>query len=301
MPKKPFLKALSLLLAFVFIVESSVWAVPELLTLPSSTGSANGTAGIEIPESLGTLQSRYIPDAPVSGKPFIIHIQDAHAQPEAQRNIQAILDYLAQNKKIQRIAVEAAFGKMEPKQFEFFHDPAANRLMADHLAEMGELTGAELFAMGPGSAGVELYGIEDEAVYMKSFQTFRQVKSGKKETEEILGAYEKGLDQTEARVFSRDLWNWIKKKKEWDEKKDEALDYFRALRELAAKYLKLDLSTAANQFEWPNLTRLLKAEETESKFNRETAVSQIRELMGAMSSPKSSAGNPQAARVQRFP
>ncbi|HLD50564.1 MAG TPA: carbon storage regulator, partial [bacterium] len=278
MPKNPFLKALSLSLAFVFTVESSVWAVPDSLARHSPAGSANGIDGIEIPESLGTLQSRYFPETPVSGKPFIIHIQDAHAQPEAQRNIRAILDYLAQNKKIQKIAVEAAFGKLGPKQFEFFRDPTANGIMADHLTEMGELTGAELFAMGPGSAGVELYGIEEEAIYIESFRAFRQVKSRKQETEEVLRAYDKSLDQTEARVFSKDLWNWIKKKKEWDEKKDEALDYFRALRELAAKYLKLDLSDAANQFEWPNLTRLLKAEETESKFNRETAISQIREL-----------------------
>src|SRR5205807_123898 len=136
--------------------------------------------------------------------PFIIHIQDAHAQPEAQRNIQAILAYLARNKKIQKIALEGAFGKLEPKQFQFFRDPAASQIMADHLAQMGELTGAELFALDHKAPEVELYGIEEEALYAESFRTFRQVKSRKKETEEVLKAYEKGLDEAEARIFSKD-------------------------------------------------------------------------------------------------
>lgn len=273
------LRGISLALALVFTAESAVWAAPDALSLRSVSSPSAGVSGIEIPESLGTLQSRYIPENAAPDSPFIIHIQDAHAQPEAQRNTQALLNYLARNQKIQRIALEGAFGKWDSRPFQFFRDPQANRVMADRLVEMGEWTGAELFTMDPQNTQIELFGVEDKALYAESFRTFRQVKSGKKETAAILREYEQTLEQTEARIFSKDLWKWMQKKKAWDEKKDEALDYFRVLREMASRYLKLDLGDASNQFEWPNLTRLLKAEEMEARFNRETAAAQIRELI----------------------
>ena len=46
-----------------------------------------------MPAELGSLVSLWEPPAGNSSPAFVVHIQDAHANPEAQRNIAAMLNY----------------------------------------------------------------------------------------------------------------------------------------------------------------------------------------------------------------
>ena len=98
---------------------------------------------IEIPETMGTIRERY--EAPQSGSPVIIHIQDAHAHYEAQQNIQKILGELTQKNGIDLIFIEGAMDRLEADRLRYFKKENLNRELVDLLAKQGVVSGAEMF------------------------------------------------------------------------------------------------------------------------------------------------------------
>ena len=287
----PCLKLISLTVAAIFTWDTVVWSSPDFSpqrALHSSAESGNMAAAsfirdLQIPESLGTIEERYLPEEAgprnLARTPMVIHIQDAHAHPEAQRNIQAILENLARGKKIGKVALEAAFGKIEPKAFHFFPVREANEAMMDHLAKMGELTGAELFALKQKGAQTEVYGVEDPDLYRKSYRLFQAVKSAKDQIQPVLAGYRRSLEQLEAGVFDEELRNFVQKRRLWEEKRDDSLEYFKLLNRLSIQYLHQDLTEPRYQFEWPNLTRLMKADQVEGGLKQEIARRELEDLI----------------------
>ena len=62
-----------------------------------------------------------------------------------------------------------ALNKIDTGLLEFFSEPDMNYAIAEYLADLGELTGAELFAMKSGKNRVPVTGVEDSALYRRSF------------------------------------------------------------------------------------------------------------------------------------
>ena len=136
------LRALSAFISVLFLWDTVAWSAP--LSAFTLTGNSSLVRELRIPESLGSITSRYPPSrgqspgGAGSDAPVIIHIQDAHSQPEAQKNIQAILEYLSKKKQINAIAVEGAFGKIDPGILNIFPQQGANLATAEYLVEQGE-------------------------------------------------------------------------------------------------------------------------------------------------------------------
>jgi len=268
--KKAKTRILASLLVGVFLWDTVAGSAPGGLSLVPAHSPQNSQ--IEIPESMGSVTERFL------SEPRIIYIQDAHAHPEAQRNIQAILEHLASKGRIQQVAVEGAAGKIDPGVFDFFSLPEVNLALAEELVDMGELTGAELFSLKQKSPSVPLYGVEDMDLYSQSFLLFRQIKSRKAEIYEALSRYQKKLEQNEIKRFNPDLRDFVQSLRDW-EGRENSFSHFTRLRDLAKKYLELDLSDAVHQFEWPYLTRIIKIAEKETRFNPELIRSELEGLI----------------------
>ena len=80
-----------------------------LYALPAETGSLSGMAdgGWRMEKNFSRHPS------------FFIHLQDAHANPDAQRNIHAILKYLTDRYPDCVIGVEGAAGPLHPENLDF--------------------------------------------------------------------------------------------------------------------------------------------------------------------------------------
>ncbi|MFH1800783.1 MAG: response regulator [Candidatus Omnitrophota bacterium] len=101
-----------------------------------------------MPAELGSLVSFWEPPAGTVSRGFMIHIQDAHANPEAQRNIAEILQFLAKKYSDLAIGVEGAAGPLHPEYLQFFREfPEAGRAVVEDLRQKGELGGAELYLL----------------------------------------------------------------------------------------------------------------------------------------------------------
>lgn len=263
------LRILALFLSFLLVFDSLVFAFP-------SPEASHVLKDIQIPSAWGKIDTLFNPGN-IQTQPFIL-IQDAHAIPEAQKNIALILKHLAHTKKMERITAEAASGKINPRIFDFISDSAARQAVIEDLAQKGELTGAELYMLQGGK--VPLYGIEDEPLYAESFRLFYDVKQAK--LKPVLSEYAAAINHLEETFLNRDLQNLIQKQRLWDKHKDENFEYLQLLKELAQKNLGLDLSNARQQFQWPNLTRLFKVQEIEREILRESVSKDIQDLSAAL-------------------
>lgn len=264
--------------------------LPSLFASDPETSLARTLSYLEIPPELGTVEEIYVPStrrqAPGEDvehgarrmAPFVIHIQDAHAHPEAQQSIQGILEYLAREKKIEKVAVEGAFGRIDRRLFNFFSLPEVNEAVADYLVQIGELSGAELFALRQKGSAVEIYGVENPRLYRESFRLFQRVKTPKARIEKLLHLYQRKLEELEARFLNGELKNFVQKRREWEEKQDQSLEYFKTLKGLSQKYLGLDLADPRHQFEWPNLARVIKVGEMEPSLKQELSRSELERL-----------------------
>ncbi len=286
-PKKHSLKTrfTALVLVLLFSWNTAAMSAP-LESVSSSikvTGAEQLFKNFEIPKEWGSVEETYFPPQFSSQSPVIIHIRDAHSQPEAQRHIEEILHFLSSQKQINAVAVEAGFGKTDASILNLLPDADANKAVAETLLDMGELGGEGLFAANfPASANI--YGVEDRALYKNSLDIFKNLKFSKTELNTLIQSYQTSLEESEARVFPPELKNYIIKKRAWENHRDVSADYFLLLSTLAKKYLKLDLTDARNQAEWPYLIRLLKAGELEHELNLEAARKEALQLAGQIAS-----------------
>lgn len=268
-------RTFSFFLALLFTWETAAWSAPAA---PTVTLAGTRLQELQIPPALGSIQERFLPKDADPGAPGIIHIQDAHSHPEAQRNIQKILDDLARRNVIGRIALEGAFGKIDPEIFDFFSYPEINREIVEHLLSLGELTGAELFAFNRRARSVRIHGVDDRRLYHQSFALFRRIKKREPRTLAALQLYLRGLELLENRHLNEDLKKLVLEKRRRETREGPFLEYLEILRKLALKNLKLDLRDPKNQFEWPQLVRVMKLEETEPLANPERLTAEIGKL-----------------------
>ena len=103
-PKSPSLtrKAISLLASAVFLISNTANAAPlKLVPLSPKKEMELPVVSLlkNLPENLGRVEKSLTPflEGFYSSMPFVIHIQDAHANPEAQLKINEILKWVEKN------------------------------------------------------------------------------------------------------------------------------------------------------------------------------------------------------------
>jgi len=253
--------AVSSLTASLFFFQSIMAFALPAAPLPKAAASLN----LSIPETLGKIESRSL----TGETPLIIYIQDAHAQPAAQRNIQALIEHLAEGKHATQIFAEGAFDKLDPSVLELFPSRERNRDLAEYLLELGELTGVEMYALEHSGSGLQVYGAEDESVYAESFQLFRELKESGETNRSDIKAYRKVLEEACIRVLGSELEAFMLARSGWQEDPGGAARYFELISGFSKRHLELDFSDGRNQFDWPALTRLNKLHAAEAGFSIE--------------------------------
>ncbi|MDA9101257.1 hypothetical protein N9K06_01130, partial [Omnitrophica bacterium] len=142
------MKLVASLVVFTFIFSSLTAPSRALAALgfPSPEGSALAASTLEIPSRLGRVTETLIgdPEAPV-----FIHIQSAHGNYQAEKNIEELLQYIETNSPLRLMLLEGAAQRLQPELFRVFPNrPDFNRKVTDKLMQEGFLTGPEAFLVG---------------------------------------------------------------------------------------------------------------------------------------------------------
>jgi hypothetical protein len=266
MTRKFYLEAvLRVTLAVTLFSQQVLAAVP--LALPGDVrANLESLAGvIRIPRVLGQIEEVYSPEGLEPGKtPLIVHIKDAHANVEAQMRIRDLIHWLNEHYGFDRVAVEGAAVKLDPNVLRFFGKKERDLAVAEYLAKKGELSGVDLLLVD--EPELSIHGIEEASEYAGNFAAFRAVMAHEEDSERFANYLESQIDLILPHLLNKDLLKLVRLWRGMQVGDAELLSYVDTLARAAAKHLATDLSDFASQFDWPELTRLLKLKEIEPRL-----------------------------------
>jgi len=200
--------SISVLIAFTatnhFIFPSGA----EASTTPTKGARArthlpSALSQIEISSDIGVIADTYQGTSPHT----VILLQDAHAIPDAQRNIQKLIHHFQNQYGVNRVAVEGTSARLNPQIFRSFPDKALLQKTFERYFERGELTGttaAAIFSEGSEKDTV-FQGVEDWQLYEEGLGLYLQALNKEPEILKSLDSQKTKLRVQKERVYSETL------------------------------------------------------------------------------------------------
>jgi hypothetical protein len=188
----------------------------------------------QIPSQFGTIKEVFEAPNGLTSNPIIIQIQDAHCNYEAQKNLAAILDYLAREKKLRLIMVEGGSGDVSLSFLRTFADKKAREEIADKYLRDGKISGEEYLDI-VSDYNLELFGIEDPVLYDTNLDSFLNIEGykdqGLKDTDNLRDA----VEALKPHMYNPQLLQLDEKKVKFEKKSLSLTDYCAYLQELAGQ------------------------------------------------------------------
>jgi 3-phosphoglycerate kinase/fructose-1,6-bisphosphatase/phosphohistidine swiveling domain-containing protein len=258
--QRPLLRSLSLTLAAAFFAQDLSWAGP--VSLPSASLSRH-------PELLRiTPASGRVHEVHRGSKPkLILHIQDAHANPSAQKNIASILEELVTRYGLKTVFVE---GGTRNNSLAYLR-PLAPRALRERVAKKylnrGELNGDEYLTLVSDHA-LDLWGVEETALYQKGLKRYAEIVARREAALAYLAEIEARAGMLKRRLYPEDLVAWDDFLRAFEHKEKDFTEYHARLSEMAAR-------SGVNLLGYPNFLSLrdLKSREAVIDFDRANAES----------------------------
>ncbi len=216
---------------------------------------------LSLPPALGTVQAIHS-----GGGPTIFHIQDAHGHYEAQKSIQAILEYLSKTYGIRLLLLEGSQSKLNPKSLVFFpKEKALNAEILDRLTHKAMVKAPELFLVDhKESMG---YGIENFKTYLANGEAFKAVLKQQEKTRSFQSELDMTFERIASAYLSKKLRIFLKRLEKFQDDKTPLFDWLNELKDMARGHLEISLDHPATQVEWPMLFRVFMLKNLEGKLD----------------------------------
>ena len=196
------------LTAFIFLATSVTWASPTVGRPERSEGPEilrhfvpQDDIAAALPSELGSIQEQY----QASGEsPLVIMIQDAHAIPDAQKNIEKLIQHFQKEYGVNRVALEGASAQLNPQIFKSFPDKEHLHEVFQKYYEDGVLTGGTASAIFSDNSSI-YRGIEDWDLYEEGLVTYLQAMEQEAEILTKLTAMKEEIRKQKEKIYSKEL------------------------------------------------------------------------------------------------
>jgi hypothetical protein len=211
-----------------------------------------------LPHANVSVRDAYLPST--SPRQLVIHIQDVHANLEAQKNIAASLVSLAESSSDRKdkprllVGLEGAEGPFFVNALRTFPDKEILNEGADLFLKKDLLTGAE-FAALISPRGMDLWGVDDRALYqrhVKSVVDATPLESSFRKTLADLGSRNRALKANE---YTDALKAW-----------DKEYESYHGERSSLGSYVR-HMAQGMNRGAFPQVAKFLDALDTEEKLD----------------------------------
>ena len=264
---KKMLKGVATVTLLCFLTTQCVSASPGASIEITGGRELPAYLSIDIPAELGTVDALY--EAPASANPqFILHIQNAHANYQAQMKIKQLLQHLNKTYGFTTIFVEGASEKLDADYLRLFPDQERNLKLCDELAKQGELTGAELFLMEQSEDGVrsteygennaakqsavrlpknavpvEALGIENASLYRSNYEALKKVFGAEPDITRFFKGFDTKLDRVASKTFTSETRELIADWKRFEQGRRDFMPFVKGLTVKSKKILAVDLES----------------------------------------------------------
>jgi|GEM_PF-591558 len=274
------------IVAVTFFVTNTL--VPAPAARAANVESPAFISSFTVPSEFGKVTDRV--QGPKGG-PLLIHIQEAHANYDAQKNIKNILGHLSKNYGVRLMLLEGAGNKLTPELFNFFpQEPELQQAVNEKLMQAGELTGAEAFLMdqtlhevgnterdGKKEANAvrrtqdavlaEGYGVEKAEAYAENREAFRRVFERRGLAQDFLETFYLQWQKKTSLLMSKPLKRFLTQETAFEEGRLPLAEWLASLKMTAARDLKLDLDNILEQKDWPVLVRYFRLKAIDPKID----------------------------------
>lgn len=204
--RNPFIRPVAVLTAAIFLLSilsgSSAQAslsVDEVSNIPDKSFPQK-VGQILLPASAGHIEDTY----QGTGNQIVIVVQDAHAIPDAQRNIEKIIHHFQETYGLTSIALEGAASRLDPTIFKSFPDEEKLKEIFNVYYSNGELTGVVAAAVfGKGTSN--FFGVEDWNLYERGSGLYLEASAAEPGLLKQLDEMEAVLNQKKEESFSSEL------------------------------------------------------------------------------------------------
>ena len=210
----------------LFLITSLIYIYPAFTNTP--------LRNFQIPSQFGTIKEIFEAPNAQTSNPIIIQIQDAHCNYEAQKNLAGILDYLAREKKLRLIMVEGGSGDVSLSFLRTYADKKAREEIADKYLRDGKISGEEYLDI-VSDYNLELYGIEDQALYDTNLDSFLNIEGYKEQGLKDTDSLKEIVDALKPHMYNPQLLQLDEKKVNFEKKSLSLADYCAFLQKLAGQ------------------------------------------------------------------
>jgi len=169
------------------------------------------------------------------GEKLIIHIQDAHTNLGAQKNLAKILDEVIAQYGVDLVFVEGGTGNDSLSFLRSYAPLNVRKRVAMRFLERGEIAGEEYLDI-ISDKNFQLWGIEDPVLYEKSLISYARVVGVRKEAKRYLDEIGRAISRIKPRVYTREFYNFERKAFEFRDSRQTFVKYYERLVEKAGKY-----------------------------------------------------------------
>ncbi len=154
-----------------------------------------------IPMSRASLRDVYLPPGWKPGDLMVVHVQDAHANAEAQSNIAQIIEKIGTAPII--VGIEGARGPLDFSPYRSFPDANAAKETAGYLMKESFITGPEYAGMTMAAdRSLSFWGIEREDLYLENVRALTESAAHQKEARQKIGTLSALLDRVKERKLN---------------------------------------------------------------------------------------------------
>lgn len=217
---------------------------------------------IRIPDAVGHVVQIRLPDeASGSGRPVVVHIQEAHVHEEAQRNLSRILEHLIRQYGLKLVLVEGGSGAMDLAHLRRFASVAHRTEVAERYLTRGLISGEEYLQLSS-DYPLSLWGVEEPALYRANFDALQQAHDARPPLEAILATVKEAVEALKPRVYPEPLKELDQKTAAFETAALELDDYVAFLTPLANR-------AGVNAKSYPSLQAFLALQRAERQFDQQ--------------------------------
>jgi len=255
------------------IEEKQEGAVKKVQPEPAASNSPILLDEIIIPNQYGSIIETY---EGANGK-LIVHIQDAHANYEAQKNIAGIIESLILEHDFKLILREGGSTDANFSHLRAMASLDARKKAADKLLSDATIAGEDYLEIASDYPMV-FQGIEDRKLYDENRGALWEMDKFRDATLEYVNGLILAANSLKVKIYNEDLMALDKAGAEYENEDTDLLAYYRALYDIMQKK---DISIS----EFPNFSSLMKINELEqaidfAKINNGTADDKEKETYG---------------------
>ncbi len=230
---------------------------------------------VEIPAYAGRVVGHSVELNPNSSKTLYL-IQDAHVNTEAQRNIAAILGYLAEEHHTDLVLLEGGFGESSLRALKKRGSKTIRTQVAEQYLESGMISGAEYFdLLAP--YDISLWGIENKDLYDRNYLAYEEAKRLRSDVANDVDSVNLMAEKLQNTFYSEGLKTHRDLEAEFRKAKISSVDFLDSLEAIVPNMLEESL--------FPSLWAIKKSEVLGQLLNMQRVAEEQQILLGTHLKP----------------